>query len=136
MTEPDRDWIIKCGLFLTFLLIGVAVEALVAPAHADYDGPVNPTLQQWFRSLMQPDRPEISCCGAADAVYGDYWVAHADGSLTVTVTDGRNYVPDGVIVEVPATKVKNNSGNPSGHAILFLSKEAHAVYCFVPGGGI
>lgn len=29
----------------------------------------DPAIRQWFKSLMQPDNPNLSCCGEADG----YW---------------------------------------------------------------
>ena len=40
---------------------------------------VDPAIRKWYQALMQPDVPNVSCCGEADA----YW---ADG---VHVRDGK-----------------------------------------------
>ena len=91
--------------------------------------------REWFNSLKQPDNPAISCCGEADAVEADDWRVLPGGDIDAIVTDGRGYVPDGTHVRVPARKLKQDSGNPTGHAILFLSPQG-GVYCFVVGAGI
>ena len=31
----------------------------------------DPAIREWYRTLMQPDIPDASCCGAADAYYAD-----------------------------------------------------------------
>ncbi len=116
-----------------------AALACAAPAQARDngqwgDGP----LAQWYRSLMQPDNPTMSCCGDADAYQADDWTAHSGGSLDATITDARGNAGHkvGETFFVPAAKVKWDAGNPSGHAVLFLSIGGSAVFCFVPGGGV
>jgi hypothetical protein len=54
------------------LILAVWAAVLVlsickAPARdlGQWDG-VDPLHRQWFNGLMQPDRPNLSCCGEAD----------------------------------------------------------------------
>ena len=46
-------------------------------------------IKQWFATLMQPDNPNISCCGEADAYWADSFEASPDGEYIVTITDDR-----------------------------------------------
>lgn len=100
----------------------------------------DPVISLWYRGLMQPDRPTISCCGEADAYYADE--VHVEGDQVIAViTDtrpdgplGRPHVPVGTRVVVPANKLKWDRGNPTGHTVIFLSY-GRDVYCFVQGSG-
>ena len=52
------------------------------------------TVRAWYRELMQPDNPMVSCCGEADAYYADSFEVH-DGKYLAIITDtrdGRHYV--------------------------------------------
>lgn len=31
----------------------------------------DPTVREWYQALMQPDNPNASCCGEADAYWAD-----------------------------------------------------------------
>jgi hypothetical protein len=112
----------------------VGCALMVSKARArDLDGRfAGSPLSEWYNSLKAPDT-QGSCCGEADAVEADEWLAHADGSVTATVTNGRGYAPDGTKVEVPAGKVLRGELNPTGHTVLFLSRTGSA-YCLVIGG--
>ncbi len=99
--------------------------------HPEYDG--------WFAELRQPDNPTASCCGKADAYWCDDYYAK-DGKAFCKITDGRIVphrppVPVGTEIEIPEWKLKHDRGNPTGHAVVFLSSGG-AVYCFVQGGGV
>jgi len=93
-------------------------------------------VSQWFRTLMQPDHPRISCCGEADAyeadsfeVDGDHYVAIITAHRAVTV------IPVGTKVPVPNHKMKWDAGNPTGHGIIFIGTQGQ-VFCYVTPGGI
>lgn len=93
----------------------------------------------WYASLMQPDNPTASCCGIADAYWCDD-ISVKDGKTFCAITDdqeipGRPKLPLGTKVEIPDRKLKFDRGNPTGHAIVFLSSGG-AVYCFVQAGGV
>lgn len=100
----------------------------------------DPEIAAWYRSLMQPDHPSVSCCGEADAYWADD--IHVEGGkVFATITDDRAdeplrrmHVPVGTRIEVPPHKLKFNRGNPTGHAIIFLSINRD-VYCFVQSAG-
>lgn len=95
--------------------------------------------KEWFQKLMQPDNPTSSCCGEADG----YWCDEVNvrkGKTYCTITDDRTVmhrtpVPLGTEIEIPNHKLKWDEGNPTGHAVVFLSSGG-AVFCFVQNGGV
>lgn len=103
---------------------------LFARDNGQWDGKSD-TVREWFRHLMQPDQPGVSCCGEADAVEADDWWFEKD-HVIAKVTNGRGIVPDGVEINVPLKKIKQDTSNPTQHAILFISTNM-TVYCFVVG---
>jgi len=104
--------------------------------------PDSPELNWWYESLMQPDVPNASCCGIADAYFADE-VHVRDGKTFAVITDdrpdaernNRRHVPVGTEIEIPTNKLKWNKGNPTGHGVVFMSK-ADYVYCYVQPGGV
>lgn len=131
--------------------LGVACAGIVAlvfvfyvsVAHARDSGQwegTDPAISQWYKTLMQPDNPSVSCCGVADG----YWCddIHVKNGVTFcTITDDRENeplrrapIPLGTEIEIPDRKLTWKDGNPTGHSILFLSS-GRAVYCFVQGSG-
>jgi hypothetical protein len=101
----------------------------------------DPEIRQWYQSLMQPDVPTASCCAESDAYFADT-IYVRDGKTYAVVTDDRPdeplrrpHVPLGTEVEIPASKLKWDRGNPTGHNILFMSRSNY-VYCFVQGTGM
>lgn len=90
---------------------------------------------------MQPDNPNASCCGEADAYWCDR-INVREKKTYCTITDTREDAPRhrphvdiGTEIEIPDYKLKWDRGNPTGHAIVFLSRSQY-VYCFVQGTGI
>lgn len=101
----------------------------------------HPELDGWYKSLMQPDNPSIPCCGKADAYWCDQINVQGDKTFC-TITDdrpdeplGRPHIPVGTKIEIPNQKLKWDRGNPTGHAIVFVSRSLY-VHCFVQGTGI
>lgn len=106
----------------------------------------DPEIRQWYQALMQPDHPTVSCCGEADAYWCDEYGAaattvggevHAYCEITDDRPDeprGRPHVPVGTLIEIPSEKLKWDSGNPTGHGVVFLSGGGH-VWCYVQPGG-
>jgi hypothetical protein len=101
---------------------------------------VDPAIRQWYQALMQPDVPNASCCGEADAYWAD-GVHVRDGKTYVTITDdrpdeplGRPHLDVGTEIEIPNNKLKWDKGNPTGHGIVFLSRAGY-VFCYVQPGG-
>lgn len=132
-------FILACILALVFL-----VTALVGHAQArdlgQWEGG-DPVVKEWYQSLMMPDNPTVSCCGEADAYWCD-GLHVRDGKTFCTITDDRpnepmrrTPVPMGTEIEIPDRKLTWKYGNPTGHAIVFLSSGG-AVYCFVQNGGV
>lgn len=85
-------------------------------------------------------RPGVrACCSLADAVYADDWRVE-NGVTLAKVTGGgprgHAWAPIGRVYEIPADKLKDEPGNPTGHGLLFLSPGSLALICFLPGAGI
>jgi len=97
---------------------------------------------EWYQSLMQPDNPTMACCGIADAYWADKFFVK-DGKTFAVITDdrpdaplhNRPHVPNGTIIEVPPNKLKWDRSNPTGHTIIFLTRNKY-VYCYVQSTGI
>ncbi len=93
-----------------FLLGFGLMLALMSYGHARNLGQwenSDPDTKEWFRTLMQPDNPTISCCGDGDAYYADK-INIIDGKTYVTITDERDdkplvrgHIPVGTVIEVP-----------------------------------
>lgn len=134
-------WIaLAVWVFIVLAVVwGLAALFTPRPARA-WDGPQSdPAIGAWYRSLMQPDNPHISCCGEADAYWADQVVVEGDKVFAI-VTDtrddgplGRPHIALGTRIEIPKWKYKFDRGNPTGHNILFVG--ASGVYCFVQGSG-
>ena len=135
-----RHWILPFALALTVLAIWTATLA-----HSRDQGQwenADPRISEWYRTLMQPDNPNVPCCGEADAYWADEYHVNDKGELIVTITDTRPdeplkrpHIPVGTKFIVPATKLTYRRGNPTGHAILFVSPTP-VIYCFVQNGGV
>lgn len=131
-----------------------------------------PAVKDWYSKLLQPDTittaynsegaPYLngnSCCGQADAYYVDVNVVYdrqtGTSAVIATIDDDRNdkklndraHEDNGTQYTVPPNKVVGRIqrvGNPTGHAILFLSAPAMVgedrlprdVMCFVDNGDI
>jgi hypothetical protein len=94
-----------------------------------------PHIRKWFRGLMQPDQPQASCCGEADAYEADLF--ERDGNNWVAIITGQGpgaankpRIPEGTRISVPNSKMKWDRGNPTGHGIIFIGSEGE-VYCYV-----
>ena len=102
-------------------------------------------ISQWYKHLMQPDNPTASCCGEADAYWCDILRnERIDGKVKTfcIITDDRPdepfkrpHIDVGTEIEVPDHKLKWDRGNPTGHAIVFVSRMGY-VFCYVQGTGI
>ena len=104
------------------------------------DDPAQQAIVHWYQHLMQPDAPDVSCCGEADAYWCDGIHVREDKTYC-TITDdrpdaplGRPHVKIGTEIFIPNHKLKWDEGNPTGHAIVFLSTGGY-VWCFVQGTG-
>jgi hypothetical protein len=113
-----------------------------APARdlGQWDG-VDPLHRQWFNGLMQPDRPNLSCCGEADGYWADSYEVKGDRYVAI-ITDTRDdtklgrrqHIEAGTRVAVPNSKTKWGTGNPTGHGIIFIGLGGD-VFCYLPPGG-
>jgi hypothetical protein len=93
-----------------------------------------------YQSLMQPDIPNASYCGEADAYWADE--IHVRDGKTYATTDDRPdeprhrpHVDVGTEIEIPNNKLKWDKSNPTGHGVVFLSRAGY-VYCYVQPGGV
>ena len=73
-------------------------------------GAVDPKIREWYQALMQPDVPNASCCGEADAYWADE-VHVRDGKTYAVITDDR---PDDVDPHevADAVEVMADQGRP------------------------
>lgn len=97
-------------------------------------------VRKWFRELMQPDNPRMSCCGESDAYWADSYKVGPNGEYIAIITDERviEYrppLPVGTEIVVPHNKLKWDDGNPTGHGVIFLAGNGQ-VYCYVAPGGV
>jgi hypothetical protein len=102
---------------------------------------MDPEIRHWYQALMQPDVPTASCCGEADAYWADE-IHVRDGKTYAIITDdrpdeprGRPHVDLGTEIEIPNHKLKWDKSNPTGHGIVFLSRNRY-VFCYVQPGGV
>lgn len=133
-----RRWLALLTAFVVLLLLVVGIRLATARDFGQWDR--SDPVVAWYQGLMQPDVPSASCCGEADA----YWCddVHVREQKTFCkITDDRSDEPRhrphldlGMEFEIPNEKLKWDAGNPTGHAIVFLSRGGY-VYCFVQGGG-
>lgn len=123
------------------LLLAV-VPAMLSPVIARDNGqwgdqPAN--VRSWFQGLMQPDNPAVSCCGEADAFEADTFEVEGDHYIAI-ITDGKGQIANGTRISVPISKMKWDSGNPTGHGILFLGYGpgpfSKTLYCYVAPSGV
>jgi hypothetical protein len=98
-----------------------------------------PHVRQWFKNLMQPDHPRVSCCGEADSYEADLY--EQDGADYIAIITGQGpavdklYIPEGTRLRVPSRKIKWDDGNPTGHGIIFVGRD-YTIYCYIPPAGI
>lgn len=111
----------------------------------------DPEISLYYKNLMMPDNPSVSCCGTADAYWADSFEATSDGEYVAIITDQRADEPlrrqhfdVGTKIIIPNRKLKfgpddpqrdEANKNPTGHGIVFLSAGG-AVYCYVAPGGV
>ena len=120
-----------------------AMFAFIAMTSFAYAHDEDHAHDEWYRSLMQPDNPKMSCCGPADAYWADKYFVK-DGKTYAVITDDRDdkplrrpHIPVGTVIEIPDNKLKWDRSNPTGHAIVFVSPHPYNyVYCYVQGTGI
>jgi hypothetical protein len=128
-------WIVLCLGIFGYLGAGASARDL-----GQWEGG-DPEIKQWYQALMQPDVPNASCCGEADAYWADE-IHVRDGRTYAIVTDdrpdeprGRPHVDIGTEIEIPDNKLKWDKSNPTGHGIVFLSRTRY-VFCYIQAGGV
>ena len=129
-------------LILTVWAAVLVLSICKAPACdlGQWDG-VDALHRQWFNGLMQPDRPNLSCCGEADGYWADSYEVNGNQYVAI-ITDTRDdkplgrvqHIEAGTRVAVPNSKIKWGSGNPTGHGIIFIGLGGD-VFCYLPPGG-
>jgi hypothetical protein len=79
--------------------------------------------------VTRSDAANSSCCGEADAYWADE-IHYRDGKTYAVITDdrpdeprGRPHVAPGTEVEVPNSKLKWDRSNPTGHGVVFISRQ-------------
>jgi hypothetical protein len=94
-----------------------------------------------FQKLMQPDNPNLSCGGEADAYWADQFEVR-NGQYLAIITDDRADGPlrrphraMGEEIVVPNNKIKWDAGNPAGHGVIFVGPQEQ-IYCYVTPGGV
>ncbi len=126
--------------FVSALLLALLPSIVLARDSGQWDDAA-PAIAAWYASLMQPDNPSISCCGEADAYWADGIEVVGDKVYAIITDDRpdeplrRLHIPVGTKIEIPSHKLKFDRGNPTGHAVVFLSA-TRQVYCFVQNTGI
>jgi hypothetical protein len=130
------NWPLAGALVVMGALLIFLYSVKFAVAH-DHD---HPELDEWYATLMQPDAPNTSCCGKADAYWCDDYYAR-DAKAYCKITDdrddgplGRPHIPVGTEIEIPLNKLKFDRGNPTGHNIIFVNRSQY-VFCFVQSSG-
>lgn len=124
------------------LLLSVLLDGAVARQGGRWGASQN--VHDWFATLMQPDNPRVPCCGEADAYWADSYEVDEDQYVAIITDDrgegydeyvGRITREPGSKFPVPNRKIKWNSGNPTGHGIVFLSSQG-SVICYLPPSGV
>jgi hypothetical protein len=101
----------------------------------------DPAVREWYKGLMQPDVPTLSCCGEADSYWCDDIFVRGEKTYC-RITDDRPDEPlkrqhraIGEEYEIPPNKLVQREVNPTGHSIIFLSSAGYT-WCFVMNGGV
>jgi hypothetical protein len=119
---------------LAFLLLISAVRARDSGQWQYQD----PSISDYFKSLMQPDQQHMSCCGFADAYYADQTEVGPNGETIAIITDSRDdgplmraHIPVGTKIPVPPSKIRKHPiYNPTGHTLIFIG--TGGVFCYEP----
>jgi hypothetical protein len=80
-------------ILLCLGIFGCLIGGVEARDLGQWDA-VDPVVREWYQALMQPDVPNASCCGEADAYFADE-VHVRDGKTYAIVTDDRPDEPRG-----------------------------------------
>lgn len=139
-SSEGPGWIIVGLIILAILIL------LIGYANAKTIGYATPDENDWYATLMQPDNPHTSCCGAADAYYADDTAEGPGGQTIAIITDTRpdqrtlpngnkiyrDHIPVGTRIPIPPEKIRKHPVfNPTGHTIVFVGTGGW-VYCYEP----
>ena len=133
---PKRSSILICTFWAAVFVLSICEAS--ARDLGQWEG-VDPGQRKWFNGLKQPDNPYKSCCGLADAYWADSYEVKDDQYIAI-ITDERDdeplrrpHIENGRRFVVPNSKIKWDSGNPTGHVIIFIGR--FEVHCYLPPGG-
>jgi hypothetical protein len=99
-------------IILSFVIFGCLVGAVNARNLGQWDA-VNPELHEWYEALMQPDVPNASCCGEADAYWTDE-IHVRDGKTYAIITDDRDDARGVGLTSISKRKLRFRTINSSG----------------------
>lgn len=128
--------------FLATLSLCLGMSAIAKDV--DWDTINSAEINKWYRGLMQPDNPTISCCGESDAYHADSFEIQGDKYVAI-ITDTRDVpnrptIKPGTKIVVPNHKLKYDAGNPTGHGVIFVKyddeSDSYGVLCYVVPGGV
>lgn len=155
LLDDQQSFVGRNVLAITAIVIIIAISFLIAGVSARADDKyAAPDLSEWYASLMQPDYPKSSCCGAGDAYFADRTeectpADPKDCALVAIITDDRpdqrtlangevihRYpIANGTRISVPRSKLrKHPEPNPTDHNVIFvsISEDGYGVYCWEP----
>ena len=154
--EVIAPWVL--GIFLAFCIV-IGLGVTLSKSETIYQSPDE---EIWYKTLKQPDNPDMGCCGWGDAYYADRTEACTlldgpDCALVAIVTDTRpdtrTYVRQdgseivivrphydvGFRVPIPKHKIRKRAvENVTDHNVVFFKDYGAGlnVYCWEPVGGI
>ena len=123
-----------------FMLGALCITSSMARESEEW-GNSDASVREWYKKLMQPDHPRISCCGEADAYWADSFEVEGDHYIAIITDDrpdkplNRRHIESGTRLSVPNYKVKFDAGNPTGHGVIFIGVQGE-IYCYIPPGGV
>lgn len=81
---------IKRLIVVAFIAAGVLIAARMPASPRDLGQweDADPRIKLWFEGLRQPDNPNVSCCGTADAYWTDKIEVEGDKVFAI-ITDTR-----------------------------------------------
>jgi hypothetical protein len=127
------------GVAVGLLALLIIPNPTLARDLGQWEG-TDPAISRWYRSLMQPDNPSVSCCGEADSYFCDE--TYENGRVVCIIADDRDNkvlrrksIANGTRIEIPDHKLKFDQGNPVGRGVVFLSSNQF-VWCYVRSGGV
>lgn len=110
-------------VFLIIIMIAVAMASPVFARDNGQFGNVPPDIRAWFKSVKSKNG--IPCCDISDGHRTDFTM---HGSVYRVPINGE-------WMDVPAAAVVEDSGNPTGDAVVWYTEYHGQVYirCFVAG---